>query len=500
MPADGMRRGRRRGRIDRFGDRQDVGYDPRTQMTEELDLFPGEKARDDRARSMPNLEEDSGAAPLATRMRPRDLGEFLGQEHLMGPGHVLRTMIEEDRLASLILWGPPGSGKTTLARIIAHRTDAAFVPFSAVTEGVGRVREIIAEAAERLRVTGRQTILFCDEIHRFNRAQQDAFLPHVEAGTIVLIGATTENPSFEVNGALLSRSRVLVLEPLSVMDLRRLCERAISDRERGLGDMELTVDPEALDVLVRESDGDARRALSGLEIAASMVGSGGSVTVEFVREALQKRFARYDKSGEEHFNLISALHKSVRASDPDATLYWLARMLDGGEDPLYIARRLVRMAAEDVGLAEPRALDVAIAARDSYRFLGSPEGELALAEAALYLALAPKSDRLYRAFGRAMEQARETPAEPVPMHLRNAPTRLMRDLGYGEGYRNPHEDPSAGEATCLPARLAGRRFYEPSESGFEAKLAGWLERARGRRDDRASGPGDEGAADRSDPG
>lgn len=432
-------------------------------------------------------DENSPAAPLATRMRPRTLDEFLGQEHLVGPGHILRELIERDELQSLIFWGPPGSGKTTLARIIADRTNAAFVPFSAVTEGVQRVRQVIAEADKRLQATGRRTILFCDEIHRFNRAQQDAFLPHVEAGTIILIGATTENPSFEVNSALLSRSRVLVLEALSPEHVRTICERALADEERGLGAEDLEADEKALEFLAAVADGDARRALSALEIALSIVGKGGRITDSVAAEALQKRFAHYDKSGEEHYNLISALHKAVRGSDPDAVLYWLARMLDGGEDPLFIARRLVRMAAEDIGLADPRALSIAIAAKDAYHFLGTPEGELALAEAAVYLATAPKSNRIYKAFGRAWSLARETPGEPVPLHIRNAPTRLMKDLGYGKDYSYDHDEPDAiAEQQYMPDSIGPRKFYEPTGRGFEAeirkRLEYWAARRRGKEE------------------
>ncbi len=443
-------------------------------MSDELDLFPGAEPR--RPPGGGIADENSPAAPLATRMRPRTLDEFLGQEHLVGPGRILREMIERDDLQSLIFWGPPGSGKTTLGRIIADRTNAAFVAFSAVTEGIPRVRQIIAEAEKRLSITGRRTILFCDEIHRFNRAQQDAFLPHVEAGTIILIGATTENPSFEVNSALLSRSRVLVLEALSEPDIRTICERALADSRRGLAAARVEADDDALDLLAHAADGDARGALSALEIAASIVRRGGRITREIAAEALPRRYARYDKSGEEHYNLISALHKAVRGSDPDAALYWLARMLDGGEDPLYIARRLVRMAVEDIGLADPRALSVSIAARDAYHFLGSPEGELALAEATVYLATSPKSNRIYKAFGQAWRLARDTPAEPAPLHIRNAPTRLMKDLGYGRGYRYDHDEPDAyAPQEYMPESLAGRRFYEPSGRGFEAEIAKRLE-------------------------
>jgi putative ATPase len=421
----------------------------------------------------------ASAQPLAARMRPRTLDEFVGQRHLLAPGKPLREAIEKGGVASMIFWGPPGTGKTTLGRLIAEYADREFVPFSAVTEGVPRVREIVAEASERLAM-GRGTILFVDEIHRFNRAQQDAFLPSVESGTITLVGATTENPSFEINGALLSRTRVFVLEPLAVDDLLELLRRALADAERGLGALGLHADDDALTLIATEADGDARRALTALEAAAAHVGAGGRVTAEGARDALQKRFARYDKAGEEHFNLISAYHKALRGSDPQGALYWLARMIDGGEDPMYVARRTVRFAAEDVGLADPQALQVAIAARDAYHFLGSPEGELALAQAAVYLATAPKSNKVYEAWNAAVALARESPAEPVPLHIRNAPTGLMKELGYGKGYQYAHAVPEAYiPQEYLPERLRGTVLYEPGAFGFEKevakRLAWWAE-------------------------
>ncbi|MFO7588230.1 MAG: replication-associated recombination protein A [Gemmatimonadota bacterium] len=415
-------------------------------------------------------------------MRPRSLDEFVGQERLVGPGAPLRELIEKDRVPSLILWGPPGCGKTTLAAILARTTGARFEPFSAVTEGIPRVRELIEQAAERKRAGGPDTILFVDEIHRFNRAQQDALLPHVERGTIVLIGATTENPSFEVVGPLLSRTRVFVLEPLSPDAVAALLGRALEDEERGLGGRGLSVDDEALRKLAATVDGDARRALNALETAAELAGPGGRIGTSEVERGLQRRFPRYDKAGEEHYNLISALHKAVRGSDPDGALYWLARMLEAGEDPLFLARRLVRMAVEDVGLADPTALRLAVAAKDAYHFLGSPEGDLALAEATLYLCVAPKSNRVYTAFSAALEAARETPAEPVPLHVRNAPTRLMREIGYGAGYEYDH-DWSEGVAPqqYLPGTLAGRRFYRPGDRGVEARIAGRLKEIEAAR-------------------
>ena len=404
-------------------------------------------------------------------MRPRTLEECVGQSHLLAPGQTLRDAIERGTVTSMIFWGPPGTGKTTLGYLIARYTDREFVPFSAVTEGVSRVREVIAAAEERLAM-GRGTVLFVDEIHRFNRAQQDAFLPAVERGVVTLIGATTENPSFELNGALLSRARVVVLEPLGVDALEALLLRAIGDDERGLGAMQLQPAPEAIAWLAREADGDARRALNVLEAAATHVGQAGALTVESLREAMQLRMARYDKSGEEHYNLISAYHKALRGSDPQGALYWLARMLTGGEDPMYVARRTIRFAAEDVGLADPQALTMALAARDTYNLLGSPEGELALAEAAVYLATAPKSNRVYEAWKAALDLARAHPAEGVPLHIRNAPTRLMKELGYGKGYQYAHAMPEAyAPQEYLPDGLRNTVLYEPGPFGFERDIA-----------------------------
>lgn len=418
------------------------------------------------------FQAPESAAPLAARMRPRTLDEFVGQQHLLAPGKALRSAIERGTIGSIILWGAPGTGKTSLALLIARYTDREFVPFSAVTEGVPRVREIVARAEERLATLGRGTILFVDEIHRLNKAQQDAFLPHVERGTVTLIGATTENPSFEINGALLSRARVFVLQPLGAEEVARVVRAALADAERGLGGMELTVDADALALLAEEADGDARRALTALEAAAEQVGAGGRITVSVVKEALQLRFARHDKAGEEHYNLLSAYHKSLRGSDPQGALYWMARMLDGGEDPMTIFRRAIAMAAEDIGLADPNALQLAVAARDAYHMLGAPEGYLPLAEMTIYLATAPKSNSAKQALDAALDAARTSPAEPVPMHIRNAPTALMKELGYGAGYQYAHDAPEAYiPQEYLPERLRDRVLYEPGRFGYEREIA-----------------------------
>lgn len=436
----------------------------------------------------PSLFAAQVPEPLPARMRPRTIDEIVGQRHLLAPGKPLRESLSRGVVDSMIFWGPPGVGKTTLARVIAQSVDATFVAFSAVSDGVARVREVVAEAQSR-RDAGRATILFVDEIHRFNRAQQDAFLPHVEAGTVTLIGATTENPSFALTGALLSRARVVVLEAISADDLGTLVDRALMDVDRGLGARRLTIASDARALLTEQADGDARRVLGILEAAATLVDDGGTIERDAITAAVQHRVPHYDKSGEEHFNLISALHKAVRGSDPQGALYWLARMIEGGEDPRYIARRMVRMAAEDIGLADPRALTLAMTAAETYERLGTPEGELALAEAAVYLATAPKSARVYEAWGAALEAARKSPAAPVPLHLRNAPTGLMKELGYGHGYQYAHAVPEAYlPQEYLPDQVAGSTFYEPGPFGFEREIAKRLEwwqqlRDRGKQED-----------------
>jgi putative ATPase len=411
-------------------------------------------------------------SPLADRMRPRTLDEFVGQEALIGQGRALRLAIERDRLQSIILWGPPGTGKTTLARVIAKVTRAHFISFSAVLAGIKEIRTVMSEAEEARRRLGRRTILFIDEIHRFNKAQQDAFLPRVEAGDIVLIGATTENPSFEVNSALLSRSKVYVLKPLGTEQIVTILRRALGETDRGLGSLGLTADEDALTAIGKYANGDARVALNMLDMAAAQTPAGGRIEVAMIAELAQNRSLLYDKTGEEHYNLISALHKSMRNSDPDASVYWLARMLEAGEDPLYVARRLVRFASEDIGNADPQALSIAVAAKDAVHFVGMPEGNTALAQAAIYLATAPKSNAVYRAYLDAAEAAAREVAEPVPLHLRNAPTKLMKDLDYGKGYRYAHDEATgvAEEMECLPPAHKGRRFYEPKERGFEVEL------------------------------
>ncbi len=418
-------------------------------------------------------------------MRPRSLKEFVGQGHLLGEGKILRTALETGELPSLILWGPPGSGKTTLAFLMAERVEAAFVPFSAVSSGIKEIKEVIARAG-RERAYGKQTLLFIDEIHRFNKAQQDAFLPHVERGTIVLIGATTENPSFEVIAPLLSRAKVLTLHALAEEEVILILRHALEDRERGLGCLVIEADDEALRFIARLSSGDARVALNTLELAAQMAGrkpqGDRRVTLKLAQEAGGRRALLYDKAGEEHYNMISALHKSLRGSDPDASLYWLARMLASGEDPLYIARRLVRFASEDVGNADPQALQVALAAKEAYHFLGSPEGELALAQAAAYLATAPKSNAIYKAFGEAQRDVEEAPLEGVPLHLRNAPTALMKEFGYGAGYQYPHDLPDViADQDYLPESLKGRVYYRPTDRGLEAEIGRRLKEWRRRK-------------------
>ncbi|MDA8162179.1 MAG: replication-associated recombination protein A [Desulfobacteraceae bacterium] len=428
---------------------------------------------------------DGANIPLAERMRPRDLDEFVGQRHLLGKGKVLSGIINRGKLPSTILWGPPGSGKTTLARLFARQAAAHFVNFSAVLSGVKELRAVIAEAKASLKDGGRPTVLFVDEIHRFNKAQQDAFLPYVEEGVITLIGATTENPSFEIISPLLSRCTVLTLEPLDEEALGTILDRAMTDRERGLGTLELTLELEAAKLLIGRADGDARALLNNFELAAGLAvsarpeGKGAIITVSLVEEAVQQRALRYDKSGEEHYNLISAFHKSMRGSDPDAALYWMARMLAAGEDPHYIARRMIRFASEDVGNADPDALTISVSALQAYDFLGPPEGELALVQAAVYLATAPKSNALYAAYGGAQADARRLGSLAVPLHIRNAPTRLMKELGYGEGYRYAHDYQDAlVPQEYLPSELRDRIYYRPTDRGYERTVKERLEKWR----------------------
>ncbi len=439
------------------------------------------------------LFERRAPQPLAARLRPRTLEEYVGQTHLLGPGKVLRRLIESDQVSSMIFWGPPGVGKTTLARIIANQTRAAFIDFSAVTSGIKEIRAVMQQAEDNRRF-GEKTILFVDEIHRFNKAQQDAFLPFVEKGSIILIGATTENPSFEINGALLSRCKVFVLQALKPEEIAELLRRALRDK-RGFGDQIVHIGDDLLEAIANFANGDARTALSTLEMVVlnGEVGSDGSTTVtaETVEQCTSKKSLLYDKKGEEHYNLISALHKSMRNSDPDAAVYWLARMLEAGEDPLYVARRVIRFASEDIGLADPRALDQAVAAYQACHFLGMPECTVHLTQAVVYMSLAPKSNALYKAYEHAKTDALQQLAEPVPLVIRNAPTRLMKELDYGKGYQYAHD--AADKLTtlqCLPDSLAGRSYYEPTEEGLEAKykarletIKAWKEEHRQRHED-----------------
>ena len=452
-------------------------------------LFDDQEPTESRpARADDTAASAAAASPLPERMRPRSLDEVVGHAKLLGRDGFLRRAIAADRVPSLIFWGPPGSGKTTLARLIATETKSHFVPFSAVTSGIKEVKEVMAEAVRLRKAQGRRTLLFVDEIHRFNRAQQDAFLPYVERGDVVLVGATTENPSFELNAALLSRCRVVVLEALTPADLVELMRHALADSERGLGASGsggVSVDDEALESLAQLASGDARKALNLLELAVADAVESGVTAVDpaAVQRLAQRKTLLYDKSGEEHFNLISALHKSLRESDADAALYWLARMLASGEDPLYVARRMIRFASEDVGLADPQALLQALAARESYHILGSPEGELALAQAVVYLAMAPKSIAVYDGYKAARRTVEERPADPVPKVIRNASTKLMKEIGYGDGYvYAPHTEEGVGGIDCLPESLQGTRFYEPKGKGFEAELKSRLERWRGVRE------------------
>jgi putative ATPase len=483
--------------------------EPRQQASLFGEATPVPQSRQPRRPTMPESALDAPEAtnlpansrPLAARMRPLTLDEILGQHHLLDEGRALRRSIERDQAPSMIFWGPPGSGKTTLASVIAHTTQARFVALSAVTAGVADLRRVVDDAAKLLRATGRRTILFIDEIHRFSKSQQDAILPHVERGTVTLIGATTENPSFEVNAALLSRSRVFTLHALGDDDIRVLLGRALSDGERGLGGQHLTIDEDALNALATYANGDARTALNALELAASVAPEadagdtgGRHIALATIEDALQHRALLYDKAGEEHYNLISALHKSLRGSDPDAALYWLGRMLEAGEDPLYVVRRLIRFASEDVGMADPQALVVCVAAQQAVHFIGMPEGALALAQVVVHLATAPKSNALYTAYAGVQEDVRATRNDPVPLHLRNAVTDLMKQLDYGKGYQYAHdnyagepdpEDPSRPPPQrpqdYLPEQMGDHQYYHPTTQGNEASISAWLKRRRNQK-------------------
>jgi len=432
--------------------------------------------------------------PLADRMRPKNFEEFVGQKHILSEGSVLRKAIEKSELQSLIFWGPPGTGKTTLAFIIANYTGADFRAFSAVTSGIKEIKEVIAAATRQKNLYNKKTILFVDEIHRFNKAQQDAFLPHMEKGNIILIGATTENPSFEVISALLSRAKVYTLNPLTEDDLKEIVNRALTDKERGLGNLKINLEEKAKDFIVQMANGDARVVLNTLEFAVMTTSPDQkgirNITLQIAQEAMQKKALVYDKAGEEHYNIISALHKSLRGSDPDAALYWFGRMLAGGEDPLYIARRLIRFATEDIGNADPQALQVTIAAKEAYHFLGTPEGELALAQAVVYLATAPKSNAIYTAFSKVEKEIQDTQALPVPLNIRNPVTGLMKDLGYGKDYKYPHDFPGHFvDEEYLPDNLKGRRYYEPTDFGFEKEIKNRIEWWRKKKEDLKKGKG-----------